>query len=397
MNSQIETIDIQPWHWEFKEENYITVRMWGFDKDSNPHVISFPRFPAFCQIQLPTMVGGKSFQWDESSMLDFFQFLCFRLKENAPFKYNPLLARELYYYQGNRYTQFMTVYFSTTNAMRKCANLLRYPVEFRTRKYVYGTMKATAHETDVPLIRKMLTARNCKFSGWLRVTGFHPLPRESYQPSNTDPTSYFDEDDVIVKDVFGNVVHQDAEEVFYQKSTFPRNQEWIGDWTCLEMTPDEICKDWTTKPKLLGFDIEAYSDNHRIFPDKWNIKHVAFMISCVAQRAFEPETRIRYAIVLGRSDNIPEERLSNCHIIEVKEELDLIDEMAKIIQQEDPDIVLGYNIFDFDYPYLNSRLELSGREWPNMGRIVDEPTYLHSMNWSSGGFGFNSKREFKYG
>lgn len=385
-------IDIQPFHWEYTETNAIHIRMWGLDKNSNKHLVRFPGFPAFCQLLLPKMVGGRYFEWTELAMADLFNFLCFRLKNKGaqPFSYTPQQANELYYYQGEHYSQFVRLYFSTTRAMRECERLLRYPIEFRTRYTVYGTMKATVAETDIPVIRKMLTARDCKFSGWMRVKGYHPEPRIN----NPDDDEFIqDDDDVIVKDVFGNVIHKDEGEKFYHISTLLPEREWIGDWTQLSMTPKKECRDWTTAPKLLGFDIEAYSDNHRIFPDRWNINHVAFMISCVVQRAFDKSSRVRYAIVLGRSNEIPESRLENCHIIEVDKELDLIEEMGRLVREEDPDVVMGYNIFDFDYPYLNSRLELSKlahEVWPRMGCIIEEPTYLHSMNWSSGGYGFNS-------
>lgn len=387
-----EIINLQPLEWQFEETNRLTIYLWGFDQNSNPHLVRFPDFPATCEIQLPDFVDGKPFQWTDDAMNDFVNFILFRRPAYAPFDYCPHLGKQLYYYQGDQKTQFITLYFHTLSSMWKCINLFRYgsgktkEFRFKNKHSDYGTMSVNVWETKIPIVRKLLTAQNCNFNGWLQITGTHPLSRDDLEENN--------EGDVVVveKDIMGNVIQHDTRQVFFQKSTFPKVREWVSNWRTLTMSAPEY-KEFTVKPKLMGYDIEAYSDNHRIFPNKLNHAHCVFMISCVVQRAFEPETRVRYAIVFGRSNEIPQERLENCHIIEVDSEMDTILEFGRIMREQDPDLVLGYNILGFDYLYLNGRLGINLEQWPFMGRMPGNPTYLKSQNWSSGGYGFNSINE----
>ena len=58
-------------------------------------------------------------------------------------------------------------------------------------------------------------------------------------------------------------------------------------------------------------------------------------------------------------------------IIECETEEEVILEWIKLVQKEDPDIILGYNIFDFDYKYLYNRAKILGieNEFNKLGKI----------------------------
>nr|QBK91361.1 MAG: DNA polymerase elongation subunit family B [Pithovirus LCPAC202] len=61
------------------------------------------------------------------------------------------------------------------------------------------------------------------------------------------------------------------------------------------------------------------------------------------------------------------------------------------MRELDPEIVTGYNIFGFDYPYLNKRLIRKGLKWPAMGRLLhSKETVMGGNTWSSSGYGHNS-------
>ncbi len=389
----MEVTYLQPYHWEYESNTDLEIRAWCLDKNSEAHLVRFKDFPAFCQLELPLHVGGKNFNWDSNTAYQFYQRLQFVLRDDAPIGFNYKNSKELYYYQGNTRKPYMMVKFRNLNAMNHAFNLLKKPIEFKTRNYNYGLMLVNVHEpnNDVNCIRKMLTVRNCNYSGWLKVTGKHPM-------YDKVPDMDDDEDDrpeVYVKDAMGNVIVVDAKEVTYSVSTFPLEREWLAEWTLLEMAPPEMVNGWITQPKILGFDIEAYSDNHRIFPDLWNIVHCAFMISCVYQKGEDVSTRRRHAIVIGEVNQIPEDVLSDSDVIMVKGELELVENFARLIREYDPDVISGYNILDFDYPYLDARLMLEDRGWPMMGRLKGVKTELSSLTWESGGYGFNSINDLK--
>jgi DNA polymerase elongation subunit (family B) len=66
----------------------------------------------------------------------------------------------------------------------------------------------------------------------------------------------------------------------------------------------------------------------------------------------EPEPYLNHCVVLGSCDPV-----ENAEIVSVSSELDLLLQWKDLIQRENPDIMIGYNIFGFDYEFLFRRAE----------------------------------------
>ena len=59
------------------------------------------------------------------------------------------------------------------------------------------------------------------------------------------------------------------------------------------------------------------------------------------------ETYLNHCICLGDTENIEKEnQVIDCY----DNEKDVLLAWTRLIQKEDPDIIIGYNIFGFDYP-----------------------------------------------
>jgi len=69
----------------------------------------------------------------------------------------------------------------------------------------------------------------------------------------------------------------------------------------------------------------------------------------------EKEQYLNHCIVLGESSTP-----ANCIIESVKTETELLLEWTKVILREDPDIIIGYNIFGFDYSFICDRAKELG-------------------------------------
>ena len=66
---------------------------------------------------------------------------------------------------------------------------------------------------------------------------------------------------------------------------------------------------------------------------------------------------------------------------------------SEFVQEVDPDILTGYNIINFDLPYLLNRARsLKVFHFPFLGRIVDSPTTMRTSTFESKAYG---KRENK--
>jgi len=83
----------------------------------------------------------------------------------------------------------------------------------------------------------------------------------------------------------------------------------------------------------------------------------------------EDEPYLNHCLVLGDCDPV-----SNAEIQSVKTELDILLEWKNLIQRENPDIIIGYNIFGFDYEFMFRRAEENGceREFLKLSRKEGE-------------------------
>jgi DNA polymerase elongation subunit (family B) len=83
----------------------------------------------------------------------------------------------------------------------------------------------------------------------------------------------------------------------------------------------------------------------------------------------EDEPYLNHCLVLGDCDPV-----LNAEIQSVKTEFDILIEWKNLIQRENPDIIIGYNIFGFDYEFMFRRAEENGceREFLKLSRKEGE-------------------------
>jgi DNA polymerase elongation subunit (family B) len=161
-------------------------------------------------------------------------------------------------------------------------------------------------------------------------------------------------------------------------------REMIVSYKNITQEKSKESESWFAFPRILAFDIETYSDNHKAMPDDLNAKHVCNIISCIYYEVGNVESRVKYVIVLGDTKDIP-----NAVVIRVQTELELLQAFCDLIQKLDPEIISGYNIFAYDYPYLDNRLKIKLQDWKPIGRIMDKKIEMSRMEWKSGAYGTN--------
>lgn len=369
---------------EERDTDHLQIRLWGLDNESKAHCVRVEKFTPFCFIELPASVGNRFFEWDETMAGYFFVLLRNLLKQDAPLRFLWKPSKDLYGYQGDAscLKPFIMVMFRTSAAMKHCSALLRKPIKFFVNGCNFGEMQTIVSEMDISSTRKMITAVNAKFAGWMKIIGYHPpMPEDNYAT-----------EDVYTTDARGNSVRIEGKQVceFEHMSSEPYEREWIVDWEDLSAADPKDVEGWSVHPNVISFDDEAYSDNHRIFPDMWNELHVVFMRSCVFWVSGKPETMVRYGIVTGDVDEIPKERLENVVIIRVKHQLEITEAFAQLCRELEVHIITGFNIGDFDLPFTDAKHQLNIQPWPHIGRIPSEPTELKGWDWASDGYGFNT-------
>jgi DNA polymerase elongation subunit (family B) len=143
-------------------------------------------------------------------------------------------------------------------------------------------------------------------------------------------------------------------------------------------------------PYVLSFDIEVYSSVPTRMPDAEKEEDVVFQVSMVFSR--DQKEFKNYLLTLGK----PIQSVVGKNVI-LKVypcEKELLLGFTKILQAENPNVVIGYNIFGFDMMYMIARAKMWGimdqfdqmgardKNW--MGMPVHSPE--KTINWSSSAY-----------
>lgn len=105
------------------------------------------------------------------------------------------------------------------------------------------------------------------------------------------------------------------------------------------------------EPRVLSFDIEAYSSDKYTFCDYQRPEDVVFCIGVVVEEAGNID---KYILSLGD----PEMELlreENITVVLYERESDLLCGFRDMVCKINPHVVIGYNIFGFDYKYMMGR------------------------------------------
>jgi DNA polymerase elongation subunit (family B) len=92
----------------------------------------------------------------------------------------------------------------------------------------------------------------------------------------------------------------------------------------------------------------------------------------------EEEPFLNHCICIANTKCVQENQVIECY----DSEKDILCAWSKLIKTIDPDIIIGYNIFGFDYNFMFNRAKENDcvNEFMNMGRTNDIPTELDEQN-----------------
>ena len=155
-----------------------------------------------------------------------------------------------------------------------------------------------------------------------------------------------------------------------------------------------ICKyvkNTVGKVKIMGFDIEVNSTNPFAMPNPVKPGDKVFQISCVFTRDGS-EIYDNYLLTLGEPD--PKILGEDTTIQMFDTEYELLEGFTELIREENPNIIVGYNILQFDIHYMIERAkrEFCGTFY-KMGFHKYNNSKEKTIKWSSSAY---KNQEFQF-
>ncbi|KAJ3576454.1 hypothetical protein NP233_g410 [Leucocoprinus birnbaumii] len=138
--------------------------------------------------------------------------------------------------------------------------------------------------------------------------------------------------------------------------------------------------------RILSFDIEC-AGRKGIFPEAE--KDPVIQIASMVTRNGEDKPFIRNIFTLNTCSHIV-----GSQVLSFKEEGTMLERWRDFIEEVDPDVVIGYNISNFDFPYLMDRAKaLKANRFPYLGRLRNVKTEVKNTHFSSRAYGQRDSKE----
>jgi len=128
--------------------------------------------------------------------------------------------------------------------------------------------------------------------------------------------------------------------------------------------------------RILSFDIEC-AGRKGIFPEP--DQDPVIQIANVVTRYGEKKPFVRNVFCLDTTSSIV-----NTQVLEFSREEDMLSKWQEFLQEVDPDVIIGYNICNFDFPYLLDRAKhLKVKNFDFWGRLPHVKSAAVKANFSS--------------
>ena len=152
---------------------------------------------------------------------------------------------------------------------------------------------------------------------------------------------------------------------------------------------------------LGSWDIEAFShstryENKNDFPDPMNEKDIITQIGTSLYK-FSTKESFKHVVTIKSPIDNDCDPVEGVHIETFDSEKELIIGWVKFIKCTDPDILVQYNGYDFDWKYVCARAKVLGIEYAleNLSRIESKPAHLHEDQLNTSAYGDNTMKYLK--
>jgi DNA polymerase delta subunit 1 len=152
---------------------------------------------------------------------------------------------------------------------------------------------------------------------------------------------------------------------------------------------------------LGSWDIEAFSHSSRYlnqneFPDPENQRDIITQIGTSLYKFGTKET-IKHVVTIRSPIDNDCDPVDGIIIEKYNSEKELIEGWVKFILKTDPDILIQYNGYNFDWKYINIRAKVLGIEYTleNLSRLEEKKGHIHEDQLNTSAYGDNKMIYYK--
>jgi DNA polymerase elongation subunit (family B) len=329
------------WHIDEKEENITAIRVYGLNRKNENVCLRIDDFTPFVYLELPTIL------WTNTSETRLINKINSMLGEKKPLYSKIFYKKRLYYAHIDSKTKkrkkfpYLKLSFSTHLDIKNLYYKLRNSVVIDRVSY-----KLKIHEQDASSILQLTSTRKISTADWIEFTGKR------------------------IKD--------------NNKITLCQN-EFVVKSKNMDPNKTHIAK---ASPLIMGFDIEVNSTNPSAMPNHEKPGDKIFQISCVLFRQGNNEEKMeKFLLSLGEPD--PASVGNDTEIYMYETEHDLLLGYTEFIKDNNPNIIVGYNILNFDIPYMidRSKMNYCNHEFSKQGFDRYGTATEKTIKWSSSAYG----------
>ncbi|ETO08884.1 hypothetical protein RFI_28502 [Reticulomyxa filosa] len=332
------------------------IRIYGIDKQGQSVLIHIYGFCPYFFVQ--------SWGFDESQAEE----MCERLQKALEFalsseksssKYDVYVPKvctvekqSLWGCQFGQNTTFLKIYVTVPTLVPTCRGILQVGVDLGPG---IGLQSFDTYESNVPFLLRYMIDADLYGSAWFEV--------EASQYS------------VVPKNEM--VSHCSMEVIVAWTDVKPLSKKLSLHWDVDSIAP----------LRLLSFDIECQCSQG--FPEATNDSDKVIQIANVLKIEGQKDFCYQTVFCLGSCAPIP-----GCHVRSFETERDLLLAWVQFVQKCDPDILTGYNIVNFDLPYLLNRAAHMGiADFPYLGRIRTSKARIKDSMFSSRAYGTSASKD----
>lgn len=368
--ARYEKFDFFSYQWSHEDEEtneglQTIIRVYGFNERNESVYMRIEDFQIPLYLELP-----EDIEWNESKI----RLVCNRLQSLNPRKsLQPKVLmyeekhRSYYAYvekiknpgkEGIKYTKKKFPYLLSLFMSSKACDL--FVSQLRKDIIITGMgrikIKPHAYERTITPVLKLIGIRQLPSSGWMHCKG---IKLKGTERESTRKHEYA----VSFQDL---IAHSE----------------------------EESMKMPIVLPKVMSFDNEANSTYMSSMPKAERPGDKTFQIGYTMlypATQGRPKKYKKVLLTLGKCDPIEDVTIKEC-----RTEADLMVQLTKDMVEEDPEVVIGFNILGWDINYMIDRCKKHCRclgEFDMMGCIEGRHSPEEKISWGSSAYG---KQEFSY-